>query len=203
MNASFQIFSGNGYKHASTDDIVKQAGISKGLLFHYFGTKRELYLFLYDYAVRFMSMELNAAVPEPETDFFSIFSMVEAAKLRVLKNYPYMQSFLDKAGQEGHKDVKDDIVEKKNALEQVYRTIWLRVDISRFPAGFETERLKQIVLWMEEGFMRDRAVGSGRRPEVLAREFAAYLTLLKECIYQKDAQTEPKRQDEETETEKQ
>ena len=50
INASFEIFSENGYLHASTDDIVKKAEISKGLLFHYFISKIGLYTFLYDYA---------------------------------------------------------------------------------------------------------------------------------------------------------
>ena len=36
INAALQVFALNGYRHASTDDIVKLASISKGLLFHYF-----------------------------------------------------------------------------------------------------------------------------------------------------------------------
>ena len=34
INAALQIFAKNGYKKASTDEIVKAASISKGLLFH-------------------------------------------------------------------------------------------------------------------------------------------------------------------------
>ena len=36
INAALKAFAVNGYKRASTDEIVKDAGISKGLLFHYF-----------------------------------------------------------------------------------------------------------------------------------------------------------------------
>lgn len=36
INASLKIFSRGGYRHASTDEIVKEAGISKGLLFPLF-----------------------------------------------------------------------------------------------------------------------------------------------------------------------
>ena len=50
INASLKIFSRGGYRHASTDEIVKEAGISKGLLFHYFGSKLGLYGFLFDYS---------------------------------------------------------------------------------------------------------------------------------------------------------
>lgn len=34
-----------GYRNASTDRIVQSADISKGLLFHYFGTKKKLFFF--------------------------------------------------------------------------------------------------------------------------------------------------------------
>ena len=61
-----------GYKHASTDDIVGEAGISKGLLFHYFGSKLGLYSFLYDYSVRFMKLELTGGVSSTERDYFEI-----------------------------------------------------------------------------------------------------------------------------------
>ena len=36
INAALKVFALNGYRHASTDDIVREAAISKGLLFHYF-----------------------------------------------------------------------------------------------------------------------------------------------------------------------
>lgn len=95
INASLKLFAMNGYKHASTDDIVKEAGISKGLLFHYFGSKLGLYTFLYDYSVRFMKLELTRGVIDDnrKADYFELRKQIEFAKMQVLKNYPYMRSF--------------------------------------------------------------------------------------------------------------
>ncbi|MDR2572521.1 MAG: TetR/AcrR family transcriptional regulator, partial [Oscillospiraceae bacterium] len=45
INAAMKEFR-KGFKSACTDEIVREAGISKGLLFHYFGTKDGLYDFL-------------------------------------------------------------------------------------------------------------------------------------------------------------
>ena len=57
-----------GYKHASTDNIVREAGISKGLLFHYFGTKENLYRFLVEYVAETFTQEflnvLNIRQPD-------------------------------------------------------------------------------------------------------------------------------------------
>ena len=35
----------------ATNEIVKEADISKGLLFHYFKNKKGLFLYLYDYCI--------------------------------------------------------------------------------------------------------------------------------------------------------
>ena len=43
INAALRVFAKNGYRHASTDVIVREAGISKGLLFHYFTNKIGLF----------------------------------------------------------------------------------------------------------------------------------------------------------------
>src|SRR5690625_6610228 len=51
LNAALKEFSTNGFDNASTNVIAKEAGISKGLMFHYITSKEKLFLFLYDYCV--------------------------------------------------------------------------------------------------------------------------------------------------------
>lgn len=57
-----KLFSERPYDDVSIDDIAAAAGISKGLLYHYFGSKRELYVA----TVREASTQLRARV-EPDT----------------------------------------------------------------------------------------------------------------------------------------
>lgn len=113
INASLKIFSRGGYRHASTDEIVKEAGISKGLLFHYFGSKLGLYGFLFDYSARFMLLELSREVKRSETDYFALTKQMEQARMQVMKLYPYMQRFLDVAVKEEHTEAVERIAEKK------------------------------------------------------------------------------------------
>ena len=110
VNAALKIFALNGYSHASTDDIVKEAHISKGLLFHYFDSKIGVYSFIYDYAVRFISLELSSAIDPNETSYFEILRQMEAAKMQVLKSYPFMFMFLNTCK-------KEDITEAVLAVE--------------------------------------------------------------------------------------
>lgn len=44
-------FGEGSFKKTSADAIAKRASVSKGLLFHYFKDKRELYLYLFQYAI--------------------------------------------------------------------------------------------------------------------------------------------------------
>lgn len=43
-------FSKKSYMDASTDEITINCGISKGLLFHYFGNKKNFYLYCLEQA---------------------------------------------------------------------------------------------------------------------------------------------------------
>jgi len=40
IDAALRTFGANGYKKASTNDIAFAAGVSKAMIFHYFGTKK-------------------------------------------------------------------------------------------------------------------------------------------------------------------
>ena len=84
INAALKVFALHGYRHACTDDIVKEAAISKGLLFHYFGSKLGVYAFVYDYSVRYLLLELSTAVDAKETDLFALLQQVECGKMHAM-----------------------------------------------------------------------------------------------------------------------
>ena len=62
-------------------DIVKEAGISKGLLFHYFENKAGIYEFVYEYSVRYMLLELSTKVSRRDSDLFEVLKQVEMARM--------------------------------------------------------------------------------------------------------------------------
>ena len=97
INAALKIFAIQGYRHGSTDDIVREAAVSKGLLFHYFGSKLGVYCFIYDYSVRFMNLELRSTVNSGETELFAVMKQIECARMHAMKGYPYMQQFLNRS----------------------------------------------------------------------------------------------------------
>ena len=59
INAGYRVFSQNSYKNSPMSEIAEAAGISKSLLFHYFRNKKELYLYLLEYAAEITFTYLN------------------------------------------------------------------------------------------------------------------------------------------------
>ena len=104
INGALEVFAKNGYKHARTDDMVKAVDVSKGLWFHYFGSKAGLYTFVYGYSVKYMILELSSAMDAQEKDYFEVVRQMEYTKMRVSKSYPYMNLFLQESAREAHRD---------------------------------------------------------------------------------------------------
>lgn len=100
INGAMKVFAINGYQRASTDEMVKEAGVSKGLWFHYFDNKIGLYTFVVDYAIKYMNMELSASFSADSTDFFDTTYGIEEVKMLVRKSYPYVPLFLSALGKE-------------------------------------------------------------------------------------------------------
>ncbi len=183
INAALKIFAENGYRHASTDDIVAEAGISKGLLFHYFTSKLGLYEFLIDYSVRFMSLELSTRVGKKEEDFFLLLKQIEAAKFQVLKNYPYMQKFIDRTGWEDVKEALLAAEEKKNVLKEAREAIMNRADLSPFKHGADPAKLSCMIEYTIQGIMNRSFFEGSFHPDMLNEEINGYLDMIKQLAY--------------------
>ncbi len=124
INAALKVFARNGYYRACTDEIVKEAEISKGLLFHYFISKAGLYDFVCDYSIRYMRLELSGLVNYEEGSFWERCKEIEAVKTQIMGNYPYMHFFLETACEESAEiigaEAKEKLMEYRSFMEQVY-----------------------------------------------------------------------------------
>ncbi len=183
INAALKVFALQGYRHASTDDMVREAGISKGLLFHYFGSKLGLYSFIYDYSVRYMTLELKASVSSKETDLFEIIRQMECSKMQAMRGYPYMQQFLNRSMKEDVSEALLAIEEKRTALTETYDTILKRADLSLLPSGVDAGKLCKILTFTINGLMTERFEDASFQPEMLYEEMKEYIDMMKHMVY--------------------
>lgn len=183
INAALKIFAKNGYRHASTDDMVAEAGISKGLLFHYFENKLGLYTFLYNYSVRFMVLELSGC-GAGENDFFELIKRREAAKMQALKKYPYMQLFIDSVRYEEVAEALCATEEKKNVLPEALESLMKGADTSRFKPEVKLQKLNRLIEYTLRGMMEDCFLENSFQPDMMYEEINSYLLMLKKLTYQ-------------------
>ena len=76
INAGIEYFAKFGYKKASTEDIARRAGISKGLLFYYFKNKETYFIFLYNYAEQLIASKILTFDIFDKNDFFDVLEKV-------------------------------------------------------------------------------------------------------------------------------
>ena len=186
INAALKIFALKGYEHASTDDIVREAGISKGLLFHYFISKIGLYAFVYDYSVKYMLLEYSTGISGEETDYFELLLQMKNCELQVMRNYPYMLQFLNESKKE---DVSEALVateEKRGVLPGHFNQIMQRADLLKFRPEVDIEKLTKIIELTAGGLMTEQFVNEAFQPELFVKEIQEYLSMLKKLSYQEN-----------------
>lgn len=71
INTAMSIFAKLGYKKASTNDIAQAIGVSKSMIFHYFGTKKQLYLYLVNCTCDLMIQTFESGIEQGDRDFLT------------------------------------------------------------------------------------------------------------------------------------
>ncbi len=183
INAALKVFAIQGYRHGSTDDIVREAAVSKGLLFHYFGSKVGVYQFIYDYSVRYMTLELRSTVDSKESDLFMVIRQVERARMHAMRGYPYMQQFLNRSMSEDCYEALLAVEEKKNVLEEAGEAINAQIDYTALPAGIDGEKLRRMLDFTIKGLMAERFQDASFQPEMLYEEICDYLDMTRKIVY--------------------
>ncbi|MFZ5766485.1 MAG: TetR/AcrR family transcriptional regulator [Thermodesulfobacteriota bacterium] len=107
-------FARQGYRKASMNTVVREAGIAKGSLYQYFSSKEALFLFLFDRFTDLVKKTVKeAGGVTSRGDFFSRVSEVLLAGLLFIDRYPdYFQIYLQVL-------FEHDVPERQRLLSQV------------------------------------------------------------------------------------
>lgn len=187
INAALHTFAVKGYRDASTDVIVKEAGISKGLLFHYFTSKQGLYDFICDYSTKYMILELTRSVKKNEKDLFALMAQISQGRVRVMRNYPYMYTFLQSIRAEGDPEAVEVIGTCIEDMDRTYRNFYDALDAKRLVQPDQLQRVISVVEWVCDGYLKESAAHEPD-PDRFYEEYSGYLTLLRDhfCVSDED-----------------
>jgi len=184
-------FAERGYENASTNTIIKEAGISKGILFHYFQNKRSLFLYIVDYCFQEV-LEEYKKYPLTETgDIFKRLIEFGVLKLKLYHAYPEISKILLEALVNSPKDLRLEIETKYNRLSKEFLPAFFQeIDDTKFRKGVDTTKAIQILtLFLEALGQRYLKDYKGKEQEMLEDvdkimdEYYEYMEILKYGMY--------------------
>jgi len=154
INAGLKAFSKSGYKKCAVSDIASLAGVAKSMIFHYFGTKKNMYFYLMEFIGNAIVNEMKSTDIDVECDFFARIRLGTEVKVAVLKKYPCAISFVASFCIETDKEVADEI---KLWLGQgfAFSTSFALKDIDteKFKAGGEPSLVLKLLHGYSESFV--------------------------------------------------
>ncbi|MDF2536840.1 MAG: TetR family transcriptional regulator [Bacillales bacterium] len=190
INAAMSEFALKGYVKASTNEITKAANISKGLLFHYFKNKKLLFLYLFDFAVDYLTKEYFKTVELTDRDLLNRFEQAMKFKMVLIQQYPSMFKFIEVAYADEANEVYQEIMVKHEKYMELALPIFQNIDKSLFRNQEDIDKQIQMIYWTVEGVSLNLAkkIKDTTKPfEELYKELAVeamkYMKLIRKIYY--------------------
>nr|WP_246238249.1 TetR/AcrR family transcriptional regulator [Alkalicoccus luteus] len=155
INAAYREFTSETYKKASTNRIVEEAGIGKGMLFYYFKSKQKLFLYLVERslaaAIRYIE-EIDWDIP----DVISRYEQASRKKLEAFLEDPESFYFL---GSILLNDLDSLPEEQRQQIlhmqQQTKERMFSGIDYSLFRSDVDPETALKLILWSINGYEQD------------------------------------------------
>ncbi len=187
-NSAMLEFGDNTFKKTSADSIAKRAGVSKGLLFHYFKDKRELYLYLFQHAIdACMETFLASFQYFGERDFFLALEKGQEIKMDMVRRMPGLFRFVMRAYYE-----RDSILTPKlrkkldDVLAQSTDQFLSRMDLHKFKDGVDPKAVVRLLMLASEGMLAETGACTAEEINTLFGEYKNYADMLRRHLYKEE-----------------
>jgi AcrR family transcriptional regulator len=153
LNAALEEFATKGFDNASTNVIARESGISKGLLFHYVNSKKELFLYLYDYCKEMINKEYVDLMNFDEKDIFEKLRQSYLLQIELLQKHPWIFDFIKISASAKSDEINKELEGRVNEKQLVCQeTMFDRIDESKFREELDVEKGKKLIFWSNVGF---------------------------------------------------
>jgi AcrR family transcriptional regulator len=177
INAAMKEFN-KGFKEAHTDAIVREAGISKGLLFHYFGSKESLYEFIFSYSIDIVTKEYFELINFEQRDILERMWQAVLLKVDLSYKYPTMFDFLTTAYKENHSGLSSRVYAR--ILVEAVPKLLSNIDESLFKDGVDPQMAINIIRWTQIGYSNSQLESiNSTKLEDFQKEYERFLDEIK------------------------
>lgn len=186
IDAALKTFAMHGYKKTSINDIAKAAEISKAMVFHYFGTKKDLYLYLIDVCIKDIMAEVKEKFDDTITDVFDRIMLAIRLEISLIQKHPSMISFIKNAYFEKDDEVQEDIKKifsNSEGYELRKKIVFDGADFSKFKEDIDPQLVMNIIGWLAEGYMSEISDEKEIDLDELYKRFEECMQLFKRNFY--------------------
>lgn len=191
INSAFNEFAHKQFKEASTDEIAMNAGISKGALFQYFSTKKQLYLYIYNYGYEVLLNEMFGQIDFANPDLLGRLKDSITVKMSLYCKYPTLFDFiLYSYTKERDNNIKALAnIELETRSYEMYAKMYTNIDYSLFKDEFNAQHVVSIIIWTLEGYANRESAKLNQeglsidKYEQWIKEVDAFIDTLKKAFY--------------------
>lgn len=156
INAALKEFADQGYEQASTNKIVKKAGIGKGMLFYYFNSKRELFLYLVEYGLEVIQSEYLARLDEDESDFIEKCKQFGQVKMEAYTRHPHVFNFFGSLYISQERELPQELERRMlEAKQAVGIKLYRNIDTSLFRDDVPGDIIIKLIQWAMDGIEKE------------------------------------------------
>lgn len=186
IEAGFYCFGKMGYKKASAQDIAQMAGISKGMIFHYFGSKKDMYRYLIEISFAEVMEAFKTGADSSKTDFFDRILMMTNCKIDCLKKHPSLLSFFTSMYSETDPEVFDE-TEKIRITGKSVRGgfVSLEADREKFKDPSYADLAWKLLMSYGESYA-NTVEASVAELSLAQKEFSDCVLMLKKNLYKEE-----------------
>lgn len=188
IDSAINEFAKFGYDGASTNRIVQQAGISKGVLFKYFTSKEKLFLYVSSYLAEQRKAWLDVDRSQLPQDFFDILRFFALRDLEYVSRKPIHYNFMEHITRNPTHRVYQQAMQIFHEIgDGMFAAIMNTTSTEDLRAGVSMEEAMNFILWVFSGFnqsMRNRINGNfdEKKGEIISKLDKVF-DLLKYGIY--------------------
>ncbi|MEH7344194.1 TetR/AcrR family transcriptional regulator [Bacillus sp. JJ1532] len=199
LKVAIEEFVKNGFEKASTDTITSRAGISKGILFHYFKSKKNLYIYLVSYCVDLLTeITMEALRKVKSDDFFERVKEIFLLKHEIIA--PFIQETLlitdallnpPVAVSKEMQNILNkhfETYQKEFMLEHIYLKELIHIDKLR--EGISVDTVINMTMFIGDQLgnkyqtlYKNKLYDFFTEPDPLAQELNDYLEIVKNGVY--------------------
>lgn len=191
LNAAITEFAYKKYEDASTNNIVTAAQIGKGMLFHYFGNKKNLYLYLYRYVRAIMDEEVYSQIDCESGALPIILKQLAKFNLETFKRHPSITDFIAQCNRETSPEVFEDIqnIRKERGIKIKEDIIYKNLNMKLLKPEFRNEQTIKLIRWALDGYLSEiKSAYKGENLEELSvdeimKNYNIYMDIICKAFY--------------------